>query len=248
MRGLFPVWGSGGFSVLLAAATAAAALGGCGSTGGSSSGLNPNGSGGAGGSGPVQPTDGPYEPLAVGVSWTYHVNDSGQIYDKTSTVEATEDAGGAFAGVSVFRVHDVFPTETQNTWYQVDGLVVKRLHDNAIDSSGIMKTEDWYNPYRLRVDETPEHLVAGATWTSTFTDSQTSRSKPPASPNKTDTWRVEGVDETVTVPLGTFHSLHVTRTDSSDGSTKSFWFVRGIGKVKESTSGGHNEELSSRTP
>ena len=31
------------------------------------------------------------EPLAVGVSWTYHVNDNGVTYDKTTAVIATED-------------------------------------------------------------------------------------------------------------------------------------------------------------
>ena len=47
------------------------------------------------------------------------------------------------------------------------------------------------------------------------------------------------------VPAGNFASLHLTRTDSSDGSTKSYWFVRGVGKVREATSGGHIEELTS---
>ena len=42
------------------------------------------------------------------------------VYDKVTTVEAMEDAGGMFAGVTVFRVHDHFPAEDQNTWYQVD--------------------------------------------------------------------------------------------------------------------------------
>jgi hypothetical protein len=218
--------------------------GGC---GGGSSGMGMlNGGGGA--TGTPQVTSGPYEPLAVGVSWTYHVNDQGVKYDKTSAVIGTEDAGGLHAGITVFHLVDTFPSDKQNTWYQVDGTVVKRLHDNDLDSAGNVKTDDWYDPFRLRVDETPEHLVAGATWSLTYTDAHTSATKPASMTSKTDAWRVDGVDEPITVPLGTFLSLHVTRTDSSDGSTKSFWFVRGVGKVREQTSNSHIEELASRTP
>ncbi len=219
--------------------------GGCGS--GSSGGGSLNGGGGNSGGTP-QKTSGPYEPLAAGVSWTYHVNDQGVTYDKTSTVKGTEDAGGPAAGITVFHLVDTFPADTQNTWYQVDGMVVKRLHDNDLDASGNVKTDDWYAPFRLRVDETPEHLVAGATWTVAFTDSHTSTTKAPTMTSKTDTWRVDGVDEPITVPYGTFLSLHLTRTDSTDAGTKSFWFVRGVGKVREQTGNGHIEELANRTP
>ena len=231
-----------GRTILLGGLVAA----GCGSgSGGPSSPLN--GGGGTSGAMP-QMTSGPYEPLAAGVSWTYHVNDQGVTYDKVSTVQGTEDAGGPAAGITVFHLVDTFPADTQNTWYQVDGTVVKRLHDNDLDSSGNVKTDDWYAPFRLRVDETPEHLVAGATWTLSYADSHTSSTKAPTMTSKTDAWRVDGVDEPITVPYGTFLSLHVTRTDSSDGSTKSFWFVRGVGKVREQASNNHIEELTNRTP
>src|SRR6185295_1845091 len=98
-------------------------------------------------------------------------------------------------------------------------------------------SDDWYSPYRLRVDETPEHLVAGASWSMGYMDTATKPPKPAMTTAQTDGWRVDGVDEVITVPLGTFLSLHLTRTDPVDSSSKSFWFVRGIGKVKEQTSG-----------
>ena len=238
MRGLVVTWGATILTVGLVA-------GGCGSgSGGSSSPLS--GEGGTTGTPTI--TSGDYEPLAVGVTWTYHVNDNGVTYDKVSTVQETEDAGGPDAGITVFHLVDTFPADTQDTWYQVDGQVVKRLHDDDLDATGHVKTDDWYDPFRLRVDETPEHTTAGATWSLTYTDNHTSSTKPPTATTKTDAWRVDGVDEPITVPYGTFLSLHVTRTDTSDGSTKSFWFVRGIGKVKESTSGGHTELLANRTP
>jgi hypothetical protein len=223
----------------------ALALGGCSGGSGTSANLDPGGGGGSDAA--AQATSGHYEPLAVGVSWTYHVNDNGVAYDKTSAVIDTEDAGGPAAGVTVFHLVDTFPADKQNTWYQVDGQVVKRLHDNDLDSAGNVKTDDWYSPFRLRVDETPEHTVEGTTWTLSFTDTHTSSTKASTSVMKTDNWRVDGVDEPVTVPYGTFLSLHVSRADPTDGSIKSFWFVRGIGKVKEANNSGHLEELATRS-
>jgi hypothetical protein len=49
------------------------------------------------------------------------------------------------------------------------------------------------------------------------------------------------------VPAGTFNALKVTRTDTADGSTKTQWFVRGVGKVRELTANGHKEELTAYT-
>jgi hypothetical protein len=39
----------------------------------------------------------------------------------------------------------------------------------------------------------------------------------------------------------------VTRTDPADGSIKTQWFVRGVGKVRELTGAGHKEELTAYT-
>jgi len=50
------------------------------------------------------------------------------------------------------------------------------------------------------------------------------------------------VGQTVTVPAGTFdNAIVLART--SDGSEKFYWFVAGVGKVKEE--GGQTEELVS---
>jgi hypothetical protein len=43
----------------------------------------------------------------------------------------------------------------------------------------------------------------------------------------------------VTVPAGTFHALILQKAGSS--VAKTYWFVRGVGKVKET--GGQTEEL-----
>src|SRR3954471_22392284 len=54
--------------------------------------------------GPPIITNGPYQPLTVGSTWAYHVDDQGTVYEKQSAVEAFEDMGGDIAGTMGFRV------------------------------------------------------------------------------------------------------------------------------------------------
>ena len=63
--------------------------------------------------------------------------------------------------------------------------------------------------------------MAGATWSMNYVDTKTKPPKPTSSSSQTDGWRVDGVDEVITVPLGTFLSLHLTRVEPVDSSTKS---------------------------
>jgi hypothetical protein len=209
---------------------------------GGAAGIDPTGTGGTGGT-PSTAT-GPYQPLVMNATWTYLVNEPGLSYEKNNVVEALEDLGGIKAGTMAYRVREMLPTETQLTWYQPSETVVMRHREQALDTAGVMKSESWFSPYRLRLDETTEHTAAGATWNATFTENHTSRSKPAKQTTKTETWTVMAAEESVTVPAGTFNALRVSRTDQSDGSIKTFWFVRGIGKVKETTATGHTEELS----
>ena len=46
------------------------------------------------------------------------------------------------------------------------------------DDTGRMLSDEWYSPYLLRVDEAPEHLQAGATWTINYMKTKTTSSKP----------------------------------------------------------------------
>jgi hypothetical protein len=116
-----------------------------------------------------------------------------------------------------------------------------------VDANGVMSSEDWYTPYDLRVDESPDHLTAGAAWTLSYMDAHASASKPAATKTITENWTTDAANETVTVPAGTFSALKITRTDTSDGTAKSQWFVPGVGKIRESNTTGHLEELTSYT-
>jgi hypothetical protein len=221
-----------------AAALAAALVAtGCGGSGSS-------GDGGGTPIGPVTPTDGPYQPLTVGTMWTYHVDDQGVVYDKQSNVEALEDIGGMAAGIMGYRVRETIKSAIQLTWYEVTATDVRRHHDQLTDNTGALASDEWYTPYLLRIDSSPDHLMANAAWTMDYMDTKTTSSKPTSTTNKSQNWHVDAVDMPVAVPAGTFASLKVTFTEKSDGSTKTQWFVKGIGKVREETSLGHTELLT----
>jgi hypothetical protein len=195
--------------------------------------------------GPPMTTSGPYQPLTVGSTWTYRVDDQGFQYDKTSTVESLEDMGGAKAGTTGYRVRENVKSAMQLTWYDQSGTEVRRHHDQFFDDQNRMLSDEWYSPFMLRVDEAPEHMQMGAAWSIDFVNTKTTSDKPTAMLNHTESWKVDGVDVVVGVPAGSFYSLQVTRTDVGDGAVKTMWFVKGVGKVKELTNAGHLEELTS---
>ena len=56
-----------------------------------------------------------------------------------------------------------------------------------------------------------------------------------------DPWTVDAVSQMVTVPAGTFRAIVLTKAGGS--SLKTYWYVPGVGKVKET--GGQTEELVS---
>ena len=229
------------------AALAAVAGAGCGSSGGSSGGSGSGGTSGALAADGAVPlvTSGRYQPLAVGTTWVYNVTDTGVAYVKNSAVESYEDIGGIAAGTMGYKVSETIKTSTQLTWYESTDTDVRRHHDQQVDANGVMSSEDWYTPYDLRVDESPDHLTAGAAWTLSYMDAHTSASKPASTKTITENWTTDAANETVTVPAGTFSALKITRTDTSDGTAKSQWFVPGVGKIRESNTTGHLEELTS---
>ena len=232
-------WGLGACGVLLLAA-------GCGANGNGATNVDVSTPLAVDGAVPTT-TMGRYQPLSVGAVWVYQVTDTNNVaYTKTSTVTAFEDVGGAFAGTMAYKTSETVKSGTQYTWYQSTDTDVRRLHDQSLDSTGALSSDDWYSPYDLRVDESPEHLTAGAAWQLTYQDAHTSAKKTPKTTMITENWSCDAVGETVTVPAGTFTAVRITRTDtSSGGSAKTQWFVPGVGKVREQNNSGHLEVLTS---
>lgn len=196
---------------------------------------------------PAQGDQAPYLPISTGATWTYRVTNgsTGAVTNKSSTVEAFEDVGGSKAGVMAFRVRTEKDTGYTVSWQVVSPAGVVRHREQSFDTLGAMKTEEYYEPSKVRFDATASHTVPAASWTENYsevvTDIPTAMTTTAA---KTEQWTVEAVGEAVTVPAGTFTCIRVRRVSAVAGqSAKTYWYARGVGKVKET--GGQAEELLS---
>lgn len=197
---------------------------------------------------PVQvdcPETGRYLPMRTGASWTYRVtDDNGDMTEKTQTVGAEEDVGGAKVGTLAFRVETTKAGGTVTSWQEDTGDGVIRHHER--DASGTTATDEWYEPYRTRISESTAHVTAGAAWSEDYTESVTDlATNLTTTASKTERWEVVAVDEVVSVPAGDFCAMRVHRTSTVGGvpgSDKTYWFARDVGKVKE-TGATQTEEL-----
>jgi hypothetical protein len=184
-----------------------------------------------------------YLPLATGATWTWHVvHDDGDPppYDKVSTVEAFEKVGDIMA----YRVRTDGNDGDTVSWQEDTGSAIRRVREQSFDPTGTLLSDQSYTPYKLRLDEQNDHLVVGATYTESYTEIETDAQGGTTSVAKTEVWTVEAIDESVTVPAGTFACLRVHRIGTDPGEAdKVYWFARGIGKIKES--GKQTEELTS---
>ncbi len=183
--------------------------------------------------------------LTSGQSWTYKVTDTSAhtVTMKTQTVGALESITAIHPGVSAFKLTTTKSGGSTDSWQEDTGTEVRRHAEN--DNSGMTATSEHYDPYRIRVDETPAHVAAGATWMQSYTEFVTSAGMTTTAA-KTETWSVVAVDEMVDVPAGAFCALHLRRSSvvgGVAGSVKEYWFARRIGKIKE-TGAGQTEELT----
>ena len=158
--------------------------------------------------------------------------------------------GGQKAGTLAFRFTTTKPGGSVVSWQQDTGTAIVRHREQ--DDSGTTRTDEYYTPFRTRLDEAPEHLIPGATWTESYeeyvTDVATGQVTTAA---KSETWTVESADAQIAVDAGQFCTLQLRRTSrvgTTTGSAKLFWFARGVGKVKEQTDATDTEELTSYTP
>lgn len=191
------------------------------------------------------PSTGRLLPLKQGASWTYKITDSKGVFsDKKTTVEALEDVGGTKAGTRAFRVRTEDTGGATVGWQEDTGTSVVRHREQEFDAANKQLTDAFFTPSKLRLDESEAHLASGATFTTTHTEKSTDLSTMlTTTVDKTETWTVESLDDTVTVPAGTFHCVRIHRVGAATGSSdKLYWFARGVGKVKE-TGGARSEEL-----
>lgn len=184
-------------------------------------------------------------PLAIGASWTYRVTPAtGTPEDKLNTVEALEDVGGAKTGITAFRVRTEKLDGSTVSWQEDRCTSVTRHREQTFDLANVRKVDTIYTPDKIRVDETPAHTAMGASWVVSYTEVTTDSANQVTTIAKDESWSVDAVAESVTVPAGTFTAIKLHKV-TSGAADKLYWFVPGVGKVKET--GDQTEELVSFT-
>ena len=197
------------------------------------------------GGGEVQVTRGSLLPWAEGNRWTYRVTEAGEVSEKETTVGPLEAVGGT-GPLQGERAHRVTSRKSSGaitlSWQVVSGARVVRYREQSFEAGATTaKDDEWWNPAKLHVDMSSEHTVKGASWVEIYQETKQKAGKTPSTETTRDLWTVLSEAESVTVPAGTFTAVVLRKTGTS--KTKTYWFVRGIGKVKET--GEETEELLS---
>lgn len=190
-------------------------------------------------------TSGPLLPWKQGNTWTYRVTGGGEQTTKVTTVEALEPIGGTGpnAAKMAYKVVTKKGALDQTiSWQGLEGESVVRYREQSFGAmSGQLQLEEHWVPSKLRVSWKPEHLKAGATWLDVSQETKTPVGGAAQTQEARDVWKVDAVDQSVTVPAGTFKAIVLIKSGGT--SQKTYWYVPGVGKVKET--GGQTEELMS---
>lgn len=199
------------------------------------------GSGGAEGAGLK-----PYFPIAVGNRWTYRVQPSfAPPYIKEQIMERMEPVGAGLRA-DTMAIYTVTKKMTGTlidqtvSWQGVEaapggGPMAVRYREQSFQAgSTTLNAEYLYEPYQLRLDETPMKLLPGAEVRQEYRQIET---RPglfmPEVTLQVDNWIMEA-EESITVQGNSFSQcIRFTKYGNLVDSGKSFWFCRGVGKVKE---------------
>ena len=190
---------------------------------------------------------GPLLPWKVGNTWTYKVTDTSGVSDKITTIGEMKPVGGSgpHKDEMAYEVTTLKSDGTDKTVsYQIDedDKVIRYRELSYAGNTDKVNLEEHWDPYKLHIDGTADHTKAEATWLESYTETKLPATGTSSSAEQRDRWTLDQPDATITVPAGTFkHALVFTKAGGSD--LKTYWYVRGIGKIKET--GGQTEELAS---
>jgi hypothetical protein len=123
------------------------------------------------------------------------------------------------------------------------GRIVRYREQAFAAATGKLSSETYYDPEKLHVDGTPAHTVAGASWVESYAETALVPNMPVSTHDVSETWTVVADDETLKVPAGTFKG--VIHLQKKGNSLKEYWYLRGVGKLKET--GTQTEELTAYT-
>jgi hypothetical protein len=192
-------------------------------------------------------------PWKVGNTWTYRVTDGAEVSDKTTTVESEAPVGGTGpnAALMAYRVvtrKGTMLNDETESWQaplpDSEDKVVRYREISYSAKTGMPTLETTWAPYKLHVDGRAETLTQDFTWREDYEETKTAYDgTPPEMGTQSDRWTVIGLDETVSVAGKTYeHAVHFQKFSNS---AKDYWYLRGVGKLKET--GSQTEELVSYT-
>ena len=175
-------------------------------------------------------------PMAVGNRWTFRVTSSSNVESnkvQTVTEEITVDGETAF----VFETERANDRGTRSIQRLVDNKLI-RLSEETLKAGSVTARYN-FSPVGLRIDG--NQVSTGDIYMDTHDKQELdAQGQVIATETKVHTFEIESEKELVTVPAGEFEAIRVRR-DRDGGPTKTYWYVPGLGKVKEI--GGQTEEL-----
>jgi hypothetical protein len=192
----------------------------------------------------------PLLPFKVGYSWTYQVTQNGVTTLKTTTIGELEKVGGTGPNKDLMAYHvttakGADAKDKTESWQAPDPDNAERILRYREQSygamSGLLQLEEHWDPAKLHIDGSPDRTVAEATWLESYSETKLEVGIAPTTHDVRDRWTVLADDEAVEVPAGKFENvIHLQK--AGGGSTKEYWYARGVGKVKET--GSQTEELT----
>lgn len=183
-------------------------------------------------------------PFKEGNTWTYRVTGGTGTQMKVTTVGPMEKVGGTGPNKDkmAFKVTTTKGTDRTVSWQAVVGSSVVRYREIAYSAStGMPELEEHWAPHKLHVHSDAEHTKAGAKWVETYQETKAMMGAAAMTNTSADNWSVDSPKASVTVPSGTYEAVVLVK--ASPSGNKTYWYVPGVGKVKET--GGQTEELVS---
>lgn len=192
-------------------------------------------------------------PWSPGLSWVYKVTDEAGTSEKTTTIGDAEERVdlGPNADTMAYKVVTEKGDGTDQTisWQaKLDDKVV-RYREQSFASGSELSLDEYWAPYKLHADGSAAHTKKGAQWTEAYDETKIAVthgvSQDPVTEHHEDAWQVVSAEAdgvSVSVPAGTFDHVLVLQK-ASTGGAKTYWYARGVGKVKET--GSQTEELVS---
>jgi hypothetical protein len=179
-------------------------------------------------------------PVIEGATWTYETTDleSGVVERRDQVVGPIQEMTAEKAGVIASPLITEKETGTIINWQEDTGDAVVRHRQE--DRAGNVHRDDLYLDYKGRLDESPDRLVEGATYSHSYTARTVVEGVELIVEHRVEHWEVVSTGEEVEVPAGTFCAMQITRqrdTDGQLGKVKQYWFARGVGKVMDRSEG-----------